>query len=81
MIKISVGQNRRALLRRLSTGNDHARPHAGVDSHRVVRSALRDDGSAYRDRLTSVATPLIASHASAQCTSATDRERRNPHNV
>jgi hypothetical protein len=40
-------------LRRLSTGNDYAHPRADLDSRRVVRSPLRDAGSAYRDRPTS----------------------------
>jgi hypothetical protein len=68
-------------LRRLSTGNDYAHPRADLDSRRVVRSPLRDAGSAYRDRPTSFVTPLIASHASVQCTSATDRQPRNPHSL
>ena len=69
------------LLRQLSTGNDQAYPRAARDSRRVVRSPLRDAGSAYRDRPTSVRHPSIASQTSVQRTSATNRQRRNPHSV
>src|SRR4029077_12976531 len=39
MIKIAARQNRTGalLLRRFSTGNDQTRPHAVLDTHRVVR--------------------------------------------
>jgi len=52
MIKIGARQNYKTarLLRRRSTSNDHARPHATRDSHRVVRSPLHDADSACRDR-------------------------------
>ncbi len=81
MIKIGARQNPKAFLRRPSTGNDQTRPRAALDSHRGVRSALRDAGSADRDSLTSLLTPSIASHAGVQCMSAIDRQRRNPHSV
>ena len=48
------------LLRRLSTGDAHARRRATPDSHLVVRSPLRDPGSAYRNRMIRVFAPSIA---------------------
>ena len=80
MIKIAARQNCRAFLRRISTGNGHARPHAARNSHVVVHSLLCDAGSAYRNRPTG-GLLLIASHRSVQQTSAIDRRRRNPHSV
>jgi hypothetical protein len=52
MIKIGAWQNYRAtsLLRRLSTGNDPARPRAARDSRRVARSRAGDAGSADRNQ-------------------------------
>jgi putative transposase len=77
MIKVGARQNCSAasLLRRISTGNDQARPRAARDSRRVVRSRTGDAGSADRNRPTGVVIPLIASHTSVQQTSATDRRR------
>jgi hypothetical protein len=83
MIKVGARQHRKPaiLLRRISTGNDQARSCAALDSRLAVRSPLCDAGSAYRDRPTGFLTPSIASQTSAQRSSATDRQRRNPHNV
>jgi len=79
------GHSRRARqrpqLRRLSTGNDHARRRAALDNRLVGQSPLRDTASAYRDRPVQPATPSTASKTGVQCTSATDRQRRNPHSV
>ena len=73
MIEVSSRRHPSAalLLRRLSTGNDQARPRAARDSRLVVRSPLRDAGSACRDRPTVLAAPSIASQTGAQRTSAT----------
>jgi hypothetical protein len=81
MIKVGAQQNCRTFLCRLSTGNGQARPRAALDSHLVVRSLLCDAGSAHRNRLNGAVTLSIASQTSVQCTSATDRQRRNPHSV
>jgi hypothetical protein len=83
MIKLGTWQNCRAalLLRRLPTGNDHARPRAALDSRLAVRSSLRAVGSAYCDRPTGFVTPSIASQTSVQRCPPTDRQRRNPHSV
>ena len=82
---ISLGSRQHSstdrLLRRLSTGNDHARPRATLDSRRVVRSPLRDSDSACRDRLTGLVASSVAFQTSIQPTSATDRQRRNPHSI
>ena len=67
------------LLRRLSTGDDHARRRAARDSRRVVRFPQRDAGSAHRNRPARLPTPSVARRTSPQLTSATDRQRRNPH--
>ena len=67
------------LLRRLSTGDDHARRRAARDSRPAVRFPQRDAGSAHRNRPTRLLTPSVASRTSPQLTSATDRQRRNPH--
>jgi hypothetical protein len=77
MIKVGARQNYRAasVLRRISTGNDQARPRAARDSRRVVRSRAGDTGSADRNRLTGFVTPSIASHTSVQQTPVTDRRR------
>ena len=79
MIKIAARQNRKGalLLRRFSTGNNLTRPHAVLDTHRVVRSPQPEPGSAYRDRPTGFVVPSIDSKTSV----ATDCGRRNPHSV
>jgi hypothetical protein len=69
------------LLRRLSTGNDHARRHAALDNRLVDQSAPHDAGAAYRNRPTELATPSTASKRDAQSTSATERRHRNPHSL
>jgi hypothetical protein len=66
-------------LRRLSNGHEHARRRAVMDSRLVARSPMRNAGSAYRDRLTGLVAPSIASQTRAQCTSPTERQRPNPH--
>jgi hypothetical protein len=83
MIKVGARQNCKTarLLRRLLTGNDQARPHAARDSRPVVQSPLRDAGSACRYRPTRFVTLSIASQTGVQRTSATDRQRRNPHSI
>ena len=83
MIKVGARQNYSAtsLLRRISTGNDHARRRAATDCRLVVRSPLRDAGSLYRDRSIGIVTPSIASQPSVQCSLATHRQHRNPHSV
>jgi hypothetical protein len=83
MIKFGARQNYKTarLLRRLSTGNDPAHPRATLDSRRVVRSPLRDSDSACRDRLTGLVASSVAFQTSIQRTSATDRQRRNPHSI
>lgn len=79
MIKIAARQNRKGtlLLRRFSTGNNLTRPHAVLDTHRIVRSPQRDAGSAYRDR----PTGFVALSIDSKTNVATDRARRNPHSV
>src|ERR1019366_9176484 len=76
MIKVGARQNCKTarLLRQLSTGNDHARPRAALNSRRVVRSPLCDVNSASRDRPTGFVTAAIDSQTSVQPTSATDRQ-------
>jgi hypothetical protein len=69
------------LLRRLSTGNDQARPRTTHDNRFKARSPLRYAGYAYRNRPNSFVTPSTASPTSVQRTSATDRQRPNPHSV
>ena len=83
MIKIGARQNYKTtrLLRRLSTSNDHARPRAALNSRRVVRSPLRDARSARRNRLIGLVASSAAFQTSIQRTSATNRQRRNPHSV
>jgi hypothetical protein len=83
MIKIGTRQNCKAalLLRRLSTGNDQARPRTALDSRLAVRSPPHDAGSAHRDRPTGFVTPSTASQKSVQSNTATHRWRRNPHSV
>jgi hypothetical protein len=81
---IRVGSRRHSsalLLRRLSTGDDHARRRAALDNHLVDQSLLHDAGSAYRDRPTEFATPSTTSQTAGQRTSPTDRPCRNPHSV
>ena len=68
-------------LRRLSTGNDHARRRAATDCRLVVRSPLRDAGSLYRDRSIGIVTPSIASQPRVQCSLATQCQHRNPHSL
>ena len=68
-------------LRRLSNGHEHARRRAVMDSRLVVRSPVRNAGSAYRDRLTRFVAPSIASQTRTQRTSATARQPPNPHSV
>ena len=83
MIKVGALQHHKPAcqFRRLSTGNDPARPRAAMDSRRLVRPPLCDAGSAYPDRPVGVVIPSIASQASVQRLSATHRQRRNPHSV
>ena len=69
------------LLRRLSTGDDHARPRATIDNRPVNQSATRDADSSCRDRPTKPITSPAASERRAQRSSAADRRRRNPHSV
>jgi len=84
-VMISLGSWQRSSaavrLRRLSTGDDHARPRAAQDSHLVVQSSSLDAGSAYRDRPTKPITSPTASQRGGQRTSATDRRCRNPHSA
>ena len=54
------------LLRRLLTGNTNACPRVALDGRLVIRSPLRDAGSAYRERLTGCVTPSIASQTGGQ---------------
>jgi hypothetical protein len=79
MIKIAAPQNRKGalLLRRFSTGNNQTRPHAVLDTHRVVRSPQRDAGSDYRDP----PTGFIALSIDSKTGVSTDCGRRNPHSV
>ena len=81
MIKIGARQNYKTarLLRRLSTSNDHARPRPILDSRRVVRSPRRNSNSACRDWPIGLVASSVAFQTSIQRTSATDRQRRNPH--
>jgi hypothetical protein len=83
MIKIGARQNNKTarLLRRLSTSNDQARPRATLDSRRVVRSPLHDSDSACRDRPTELVASSVAFQKNIHRTSATHRQRRNPHSV
>jgi hypothetical protein len=69
------------LLRRLATGDDHARPRLAQNSHLVVQSSSLDAGSAHRDRPTKPITSPIASERAGQSTSATHRRCRNPHSL
>jgi hypothetical protein len=69
------------LLRRLSTGNDHARRRAAMDNRPVDQSAPRNADSAYCDRPNVLATPSTASQRGYQPSSATSRQRPNPHSV
>jgi len=82
---ISAGSRQHAsaafLRRRLSTSNDLARRRAALDNRLVGQSPLRDAGSAYRDRSTDLVTLSTASQTGRQSTSATDRQRRNPHSL
>jgi hypothetical protein len=81
MTKIGAWQNYKTarLLRRLPTSIDQARPRVALNSRRVVRSPLRNTGSAYRDWLTGFIVPSIACQTRAQRTSPTERQRPNPH--
>jgi hypothetical protein len=82
---IKLGSRRHSstalLLQRLSTSNHHARRRAVLDNRLVDQSQPRDAGSAYRDPPTAFVTPLTASQRPGQRTSATDRQRRNPHSA
>ena len=80
MIKIGSRRHSRAalLLRRLSTGHDHARHRAALDSRLVDRSPPRDADSAYRDRSTELPAPSTASQRGAQRTSATAASAKIP---
>jgi hypothetical protein len=82
---ISVGSRRHSstvlLLRRLSTSNDHARHRATLDNQLLDQSQPYDADPAYRDRPTELATPSTASQRAGQRTSATHRQRKNPHSV
>jgi hypothetical protein len=69
------------LLRRLSIGNHHARRRATMDNRPVDQSAPRNADSAYRDRPNVLATPSTTSQRADQRTSATSRQRPNPHSV
>ena len=81
MTEIGARQNYKTarLLRRLSTSIDQARPRVALNSRHVVRSPLRNAGPAYRDWLTGFVVPSIACQTRAQPTSATERQRPNPH--
>jgi hypothetical protein len=72
---------RRRRPRYVETDRNHTRPRAARDRCPVVRSPLRDAGSACRDWPKRFVTPSIASQTSVQCNSATDRQHRNPHSV
>jgi hypothetical protein len=69
------------LLGWLATGQDHARRRATLDNRIVDQSQRRDPGSAYHDPLIAFATPSTASQTAGQCTSAAERQRRNPFSV
>jgi hypothetical protein len=60
MIRLAARQHPSASLplRRLSTGNDHARRRTALNIRLVDQSPLRAAASAYRDRPTELATPL-----------------------
>jgi CHASE1-domain containing sensor protein len=64
----------------LDYSTDPAR-RAALARARPFDSPLCDPGSACRDRSTESVTPLIASQTTAQCTSSTDRQHQNPHNI
>jgi hypothetical protein len=59
MIRLAARQHPSASLplRRLSTGNDHARRRTALNIRLVDQSPLRAAASAYRDRPTELATP------------------------
>jgi len=69
------------LYRCLLTGNDQARPRAARNSRPVVRSLLRDAGSACRDWPKLLAAPSTASQRGDQRTPVISRQRPNPHSV
>jgi hypothetical protein len=79
MIKIVAPRNRKGalLLRRFSTGNNQTRPHAVLDTHRLVRSPQHDAGSDYRDP----PNRFIALSIDSKTGVSTDCGRRNPHSV
>jgi len=83
MIKVGAWQNCKTalLLRWLSTGIDQARPRAPWIA--VLPFDLRCATPVLPIAIgrTSFVTPSIASQASVQRTSATDRLRPNPHSV
>ena len=68
------------LLRRLSTDDDHARRRAILDSRRVVRSPLRDAGSAHQSAGPHRRT-LDRSPNRPPTHLGNRRQRRNPHSV
>jgi hypothetical protein len=81
MIKVGARQNCKALLRRLSTGNDQARPRATWIA--VLPFDLRCATPVLPIAIgrTSLVTPSTASQTSVQGTSAPDRQSQNPHSV
>ena len=54
------------MLRRLKTGDDHARPRIAQDSHLVVQFSSLDASSACRGRSTKPITSLTASERGGQ---------------
>jgi len=52
-----------------------------TDRHLVIRSPLRDAGSADRNRPTGFVSSSIASQTVDHCALPTDGQRRNPHSA
>jgi hypothetical protein len=77
MITITARQNRKGALlpRRFSTGNDPTRPHAVLDTHRVVRSPQRDSDSACREWPTGLGASSVAFQTSIQRASPMSSEQ------
>lgn len=79
---IRIGSRRHSstalLLRRLSTGNDHARRRTDLDSRLVDQSAPYNADYADRDEPTDFDTPSTASQRAGQRTSATDHAPKSP---
>ena len=69
------------LLGRLTIGQDHVRRRSTLDERIVDQPQPHNAGSTHRDRTTELANPSAASQRADQRTSATNRQRRNPHNV